>query len=143
MHLKALMACGLFISLNACTLNEDNSHTTVCLKLTEHLMGISDLKSHSNTMRTENKDHTLSIDISWQDNKKGEKPLTMTANCIYLSDANDAGEDFNIRVSESYQTLPEKMFINDQAVRPEELYASIQKVMGISVKETISKKILK
>lgn len=106
-------------------------------------MGISKLKSHSNTMRTENKDQTLSIDISWQDIKKGEQPLTMTANCIYLSDINDAGEDFNVRVENSYQTVPDKMFINDRAVQPEALYSSIQTVMGISIKDTLNEKILK
>lgn len=142
MQLK-ILTIGLVISLTACTLNEGQPPETLCLKLTEHLMDIQQLRTYSKITQTKNSDQTLSVHISWQDKKQGNKPLTMTASCIYLSDADDAGEDFNVRVEKSYQTVPDKMFINDQAVRPEQLYPAIHTITGIAIKETINNKVLK
>ncbi|MCK5726262.1 MAG: hypothetical protein KAH22_05515 [Thiotrichaceae bacterium] len=142
MQFKTLTMVGLTISLTACTLNEGQPPETLCLKLTEHLMGIQHLKTQSKVTQKENSDQTLSVYINWQDKKQGDKPLNMTARCIYLSDADDAGEDFNLQIEKSYQTVPDKMFINNQAVRPEQLYPAIHNITGIAIKETIRTKIL-
>ena len=59
--------------------------------------------------------------------------------CIYESNEDAAGEDFEVNVEDEYQNLPSSMVINGKPVPTKQLYRAIQKVTGQSVKDTLNK----
>lgn len=131
-----LTAAGLAVVLSGCTLNEGDPQTTLCQKLTAHLMNAQNVQ-WGETSKAQDAEKSMIVNIRWN-SQDANGTLPMNATCIYLSDENDAGEDFDVNVEDGYQSIPHKITINGQAIRDQDLHTSIQKVTGISIRETFN-----
>ncbi len=121
----------LSLTLNACTLNEGDPQTTLCQKLTEQLSGFSNVEWSSAT-KTPQKDKSMKVEV----HSSGK---SLQGICIYQSDEDDAGEDYDVNILDSYQNIPTIMVINGKPATTRELDIAIQKVTGQSIKDTLKK----
>ncbi len=134
---KTWLTLALLVAMSGCTLNEGDPQTTLCQKLTAHLM-TADNVQWGEVSKVAGADKSMNVTIHWEStDDKGTLP--MQASCIYLSDENDAGEDYDVNVTDDYQSVPDSMVINGQPVRIQDLYTAIQKVTGQSIRDTASK----
>ncbi len=140
-HTKRLLPLALMAVLSSCTLNEGDPQTTLCQKLTAHLMSANNVQ-WKETSKTAGADKSILVTVRW-DSKDSQGVLPMQASCHYPSNEDDAGEDFDVNVNDEYQSLPDSVVINGQQVRQQDLYTAIQKVTGIAVKETFNKEHLR
>jgi hypothetical protein len=138
---KLLMALGMSVVLSSCTLNEGDPQTTICQKLTAHLMNASGVP-WKETSKVPGADKSMNVTVRW-DSQDANGTLPMQASCRYLSNEDDAGEDFDVNVEAEYQGVPASMTINGQAVRSQDLYTAIHKVTGQSIKDTANEEHLR
>ena len=117
--------------LNACTLNEGDPQTTLCQKLTAQLAGYSNVQWSSAT-RTPQKDKSLKVEVR-------SSGKSLHGICIYQSDSDDAGKDYDVNILDSYQNIPTIMVINGKPVTTRQLDIAIQKVTGQSIRDTLKK----
>ncbi len=118
------------LTTSGCTLNEGDPQTTLCQKLTAHI-------SKSNVewgkaIKTPQADKSMKVAVSSTNN-------ALKGICIYQSDANDAGKDYDVNILDGYQNIPTSMLVNGKPVPTKQLFIAIQKVTGQSVKDTLKK----
>lgn len=138
---KLLMPAGIVVILNGCTLNEGDPQTTLCQKLTAHLMNQGEVQ-WSETSKVPGPDKSMQVTIRWE-HQDSSGTLPMNATCIYLSDENDDGEDYDVNIIDGYQGVPDSLTINGQLIRDQDLYTAIHKVTGIAIRETMSEEHLR
>jgi hypothetical protein len=120
----------LALLLTGCTLNEGDPQTTLCQKLTAYISN-TDVQ-WGNARKTPQADKSMKVEVASSDN-------SLTGMCIYRSDADDAGKDYDVNILDGYQNIPTSMVINGNPVPTKQLYVAIQKVTGQSVKDTLKK----
>ncbi len=126
----------LVVLLGGCTLNEGDPQTTLCQKLTTHLMNTGEVQ-WGQTSKTPGEDRSMNVTIRW-DSQDAEGTLPMQATCRYLSNEDDDGQEYELNIVEGYQSLPDTIIINGHQVRQQDLYTAIQKVTGQAFRETLS-----
>lgn len=127
--------------LSSCTLNEGDPQTTVCQKLTTHLMSAQAI-TWGESSRNPGADKSLNVTVRW-DSQDENGTLPMQANCLYLSDEDESGEDYDVNIEDGYQHVPFSMTINGQTIRSQDLSKAVMKVTGQAIKETASKEHLR
>ncbi|CAA6822881.1 MAG: Unknown protein [uncultured Thiotrichaceae bacterium] len=141
-HLKGIFLLSLGLSLSACTLNEDDPQTTLCQKLTTHLMNESETNINwGDASRVEKKKEHLLLTVNFE-KTDAQGSIPMQATCLYPYHNEQQGEDYEFMPQE-YLNIPESMTINGQAVRVGDLHTAIQKVTGQSVKDTFNEEHIK
>ncbi len=141
---NVFLALGLSVGLSAlsgCTLNEGDPQTTLCQKLTSHLMNAEGVQ-WGETSKIPGADKSMNVTVRWE-SQDASGTIPMQASCVYLSDENDDGEDYDLNIVDGYQGVPESIVINGQAVRQKDLYTSVHKVTGQSIKDTASEEHLR
>ncbi len=141
---KPFLVVGLVVALGAlsgCTLNEGDPQTTLCQKLTAHLMNAQGVQ-WGETSKTPGADKSMNVTVRWE-SQDASGTIPMQAGCTYLSNEDDAGEDFEMNIEGEYQGVPDNMVINGQAVRQQDLYTAIHKVTGQAIRETASEEHLR
>ena len=136
---KWILTVGATAVLSGCTLNEGDPQTTLCQKMTAHLMNVQDI-TWGESSRNAGED--LNITVRW-DSQDKNGTLPMQANCLYLSNADDAGEDYDVNTEVEYQNVPFKMTINGQAIRNQDLSKALMRVTGQSFKDTANEEHLR
>ncbi|MEE9303601.1 MAG: hypothetical protein V3U84_07420 [Thiotrichaceae bacterium] len=141
---KPFLILGLAVTLtalNGCTLNEGDPQTTLCQKLTAHLMNASGVQ-WGGVSKVPGADKSMNVTVRWE-SQDASGTIPMQAGCTYLSNEDDAGEDYDMNTGAEYQSVPNRMVINGQAVRQQDLYTAIHKVTGQAIKETASEEHLR
>lgn len=138
---KILLTFGITAILSSCTLNEGDPQTTTCQKLTAHLMNVKNIE-WKEASKAPGADKSMQVTVNW-DSQDNSGTLPMQASCRYLTNENDAGEDFDVNVDAEYQGVPASMIINGVATRSQDLYKAIHKVTGQSIKETANEEHLR
>lgn len=136
MHHKLTLALPLLIAISSsgCTLNEGDPQITLCQKLAESLSQNAQLNWDQAT-KTPLQDKSMKVDVlTSKDNS-----TTVKGSCIYLTNEDAAGEDFEVNTGDEYQNLPNSMVVNGKQIVTNDLYRAIQKVTGQSVKDTLKK----
>lgn len=127
--------------LSSCTLNEGDPQTTLCKKLTAHLMDEQNVQWGEST-KTTTTNNAAKVSLNWNSqDANGSTP--MTANCIYLADNNADDEDYDMNVVDGYYNVPESIIINGTETDPMSLAIAIHKVTGQSIKDTVSEEHLR
>lgn len=136
MQYKIVLALPLVFALasSGCTLNEGDPQTTLCQKLSEHLSKNNQL-NWENANKVAQQDKSMKVEVR----TSKDNSTTVTGVCIYLSDADDAGKDYDVNILDGYQNIPSSMMINGKQIPTSELHLAIQKVTGQSVKDTLDK----
>ncbi len=138
---RLLISLIITAALSSCTLNEGDPKTTLCKKLTAHLMDKQD-KQWGESSKTTLANNAMKININWE-NQDASGILAMNANCIYLADDNVDNEDYDMNSSDGYYTLPDSITINGKETDQKSLYIAIHKVTGQSIKDTASEEHLR
>jgi hypothetical protein len=120
----------LALALNGCTLNEGDPQTTLCQKLTAHISQ-NDVE-WSQAIKTKQADKSMKVEVRATNG-------SLHGACIYKSNADDDGQDYDVNILDGYQNIPASMEINGKRVPLKVLYVAIQKVTGQSVKDTLKK----
>lgn len=121
--------------LSACTLNEGDPKTTLCQKLTAHLMSENyDSVVWQAPSSVEKPDEHLLLTVRYS--KEGSDNITQ-ATCLYPHHNDQNGEDYEV-MPDDYENTPDKMSINGSAVRLSDLHRAIQRVTGQAVKDTFN-----
>ncbi len=120
----------LTMALNGCTLNEGDPQVTLCQKLTAHIGNAT--VDWGNAIKTPQADKSMKVAVRASNN-------ALNGVCIYKSNADDAGQDYDVNILDGYQNIPTRMVVNGQVVPTRQLYTAIQKVTGQSVKDTLKK----
>lgn len=136
MHHKATFTLPLVIALasSGCTLNEGDPQTTLCQKLSEYISQNNQLNWGEAT-KTPQQDKSMKVEVLT--NK--DNSTTVNGVCIYKSDADDAGKDYDVDILDGYQNIPSSIIVNGKQIPTKELHVAIQKVTGQSVKDTLKK----
>lgn len=122
---------SLFLSLGGCTLNEGDPQVTLCQKLAEQLSGNAKLNwEQADKQKQADKSMRVLLTTSM------DNAVRLNAECIYLSDADDAGKDYDVNILDGYQNLPSLMTLDGKRVAERELHIAIQQVTGQSIKDT-------
>jgi hypothetical protein len=127
-----LIMTSLAVAMSSCTLNEGDPQTTLCQKLTAHLMTAEKIKWNKATKVPTTGEH-LQITVGFN-NTDGS---VTEATCTYGLNDRDEGEDYEVNPDE-FVNIPDSMIINGQEVRMQDLHISIQKVTGQAVKDTLN-----
>ena len=138
---RLLISLTITAALSSCTLNDGDPQTTLCKKLTAHLMDKQD-KQWGESSKTTIANNAMKININWE-SKDASGTLAMNANCIYLANDNADNEDYDMNISDGYYTLPDSITINGQETDQKSLYLAIHKVTGQSIKDTASEEHLR
>lgn len=123
---------SLAFTMSSCTLNEGDPQTTLCQKLTAHLMTAEKITWNKAKKVPTSGEH-LQITVGFNN----ENGSVTEATCTYGLNDRDEGEDYEINPDE-FVNIPDSMIINGQEVRLQDLHTSIQKVTGQAVKDTFS-----
>lgn len=124
---------SLSIAMSSCVLNEGDPQTTLCQKLTAHLMTAENVVwNKARKIATKNKHLQITVGFNNADGSVTE------AVCTYGVNDRDEGEDYEVD-PDKFVNLPDNMVINDQEVRLQDLHTAIQKVTGQAVKDTLNK----
>ena len=136
MQNKIVLALPLLIAISTsgCTLNEGDPQVTLCQKLAENLSKNPQLNWDQSTKKPL-QDNSIKVDVR----TSKDNSTTLKGSCIYLTNEDAAGEDFEINVEAEYQNLPDSMVVNGKQIATNDLYRAIQKVTGQSVKDTLKK----
>lgn len=136
MQQKVILALPLVFALasSGCTLNEGDPQTTLCQKLAENLSHNSQLNWDKAT-KTPLQDKSMQVEV----HTSMDNSTTLKGVCIYLSDADDAGKDYDVNILDSYQNLPTSITVNGKEIPTRELHRAIQKVTGQSIEDTLKK----
>ncbi|HHL18612.1 MAG TPA: hypothetical protein ENJ33_02635 [Thiothrix sp.] len=118
--------------MSSCTLNEGDPQTTLCQKLTAHLMTAEKVKWNK-VIKVPTPGEHLQITVSFN-NADGS---VTEATCTYGLNDRDEGEDYEVTPDE-FVNIPDIMVINGEEVRLQDLHTSIQKVTGQAVKDTFN-----
>lgn len=141
-HLKGIFLLSIGLSLGACTLNEGDPQSTLCQKLTAHLMNENEANiTWGETSRVEKKNEHLLLTVRF-DKTDNQGSIPMHATCLYPHHNEQQGEDYEFMPQE-YQNTPESMTINGQDVRIGDLHTALQKVTGQSIKDTFNEEHIK
>ena len=141
---KLFFSLGLVATLGAlssCTLNEGDPQTTLCQKLTEHLMNAQGVQ-WGEVSKIPGADKSMNVTVRWN-SQDASGSIPMQASCVYLSNEDDAGEEYDVNFSAEYQSVPDSIVINGQAVRQQDLYTAVHKVTGKAIRETASEEHLR
>jgi len=133
---KLILSFPLLFAIvsSSCTLNEGDPQVTLCQKLSENISQNAQLNWDQAT-KTPLQDKSIKIDVR----TSKDNSTTVKGTCIYLSNEDGAGEDFEMNVEEEYQNLPNSMIVNGKQIITNDLYRAIQEVTGQSVKDTLRK----
>lgn len=136
MRFNLLPTLPIFLALisGGCTLNEGDPQTTLCQKLTEHI-SLNPQLNWDSAVKTPQKDKSMKVEV----HTSKDNSTTVTGVCIYLTDANDDGTDYDVNILDGYQNIPSHISVNGRQVPTKELHVTIQKVTGQSVKDTLKK----
>lgn len=136
MQYKIALALPLVFALasGGCTLNEGDPQTTLCQKLSEYISQNNQL-NWENASKTPQQDKSMKVEVR----TSKDNATTVSGVCIYLSDADDAGKDYDVNILDGYQNIPSSMMVNGKQIPTRELHLAIQKVTGQSVKDTLNK----
>lgn len=127
--------------LSSCTLNEGDPQTTLCQKLTAHLMDEQNVQWGEST-KTTTTNNAAKVSLNWN-SQDANGSTAMTANCIYLADKNADDEDYDMNVVDGYYNIPESIIINGTETDPMSLAIAVHKVTGQSIKDTVSEEHLR
>ena len=122
------------LATSGCTLNEGDPQITLCQKLAESLSHNSQL-NWDKAIKTPLQDKSMQVEV----HTSMDNSTTLKGVCIYLSDADDAGKDYDVNILDSYQNLPASISVDGKQIPTRELYRAIQKVTGQSVEDTLMK----
>lgn len=117
--------------MSSCTLNEGDPQTTLCQKLTAHLMAETNVTWNQAVKNPS--DDRLQITVGFN----REDGNTTQAICTYGLNNRDEGEDYELD-PDKYVNLPDSMAINGRVVRTQDLHTAIQKVTGQAISDTFS-----
>ncbi len=127
-----LIITSLAVAMSSCTLNKGDPQTTLCQKLTAHLMTAEKVKWNKATKVPTTGEH-LQITVGFN-NADGS---VTEATCTYGLNDRDEGEDYEVNPDE-FVNIPDSMIINGQEVRMQDLHTAIQKVTGQAIKDTFN-----
>ena len=127
-----LIITSLAVAMSSCALNEGDPQTTLCQKLTAHLMTAENVKWNKATKVPTTGEH-LQITVGFNN---ADGSIT-EATCTYGLNDRDEGEDYEVTPDE-FVNIPDSMVINGEEVRMQDLHTSIQKVTGQAVKDTFN-----
>ena len=130
-----LVPLSLSVALSGCTLNEGDPQTTLCQKLTEHLMTANGV-TWDEAKKVPGEDLKVTVSFNNEDGS------TTQATCVYGANDRDQGEDYEFN-PDSFLNTPDSMVINGKAVRTGDLHTALQKVMGQSFKDTANEEHLR
>ncbi len=128
-----LIITSLVVVMSSCTLNEGDPQTTLCQKLTAHLMAVEEKVTWNKATKVPTKGENLQITVGY---KSADGNVT-EATCTYGLNDRDEGEDYEVNPDE-FVNIPDSMIIGGQEVRIQDLHTSIQKVTGQAVKDTFN-----
>ncbi len=128
--LPVVSSLVLSVALSGCTLNEGDPQITLCQKLTAHI-GKANVDWGKATKTPQN-DKSMKVEVRAASH-------SLNGVCIYKSNADDAGQDYDVNILDGYQNIPTRMVVNGQVVTTRQLHIAIQKVTGQSVKDTLKK----
>ncbi len=136
MQYKIIFTLPLTMALmtSACTLNEGDPQVTLCQKLSEDLSKNGALNWDQAT-KTPLQDKSIKVDVR----TSKDNSTTVKGTCVYPTNEDAAGEDFEINTGDEYENLPNSMVVNGKQIEINELYRAIQNVTGQSVKDTLKK----
>lgn len=120
--------------LSSCTLNEGDPQVTLCQLLAAHINQSSKVEWDKAT-KAQHKDKSMKVSIK----STNSSPIKIQGSCIYISDADDAGKDYDVNILDSYQNIPSSIMINNKSIPTPILHRAIQSVTGKSVKDTLNK----
>jgi len=128
----------LFIStsifLSSCSMNEGDPQVTLCQLLAAQINQTEKVE-WAEAEKVQIQDKSMQVTI----HSASSSPAKINAVCVYLSDAEDAGQDYEFKVEDGYQSVPDSMSINGRGIKTPALHMAIQKVTGQSVKDTLNK----
>ena len=119
------------VAVSSCTLNDGDPQTTLCQKLTEHLMNTPAI-TWGDVSKVEG--DNLQVLVKFE-SKDDQGVIPMNAVCVYGANQNADDEEGPL-LAAKYENIPESMSINGQQVRTQDLYKSIQRVTGEAVQES-------
>jgi hypothetical protein len=122
------------IFLSSCTLNEGDPQVTLCQLLAAHI-NQSEKVDWDKASKFQLKDKSMKVSIK-STNTSSSK---IQGTCIYLSDADEDGRDYDVNILDSYQNIPSSIVINNKNIATPILHKAIQSVTGKSVKDTLNK----
>ncbi|MEE9328182.1 MAG: hypothetical protein V3U71_12930 [Cocleimonas sp.] len=120
--------------LSSCTLNEGDPQVTLCQLLATHINQSATVE-WDKASKVQLKDKSMKVAIK----SSNSSPTKIQGSCIYLSDADDAGKDYDVNILDSYQNIPSTIVINNHKIPSSILHQAIQSVTGESVKDTLNK----
>lgn len=129
--LLIISGVAMIMVMSSCTLNEGDPQTTLCQKLTSHLM--TENKVNWNQAVKTPSDERLQITVGFN-NADGS---VTEAVCTYGLNNRDEGEDYELD-PDKYVNIPDSMVTNGQDVRTQDLHTAIQKVTGQAITDTFS-----
>lgn len=118
--------------MKGCVLNNGDPQTTLCQKLTAHLMTEQQVKWNKAVKASTAGEH-LQVTVSFN-NVDGS---VTEAVCTYGLNNRDEGEDYEVDPDE-FVNIPDSMVINGQDVRLQDLQTALQKVTGQAIKDTFT-----
>jgi len=127
-----LIITSVAFAMSSCTLNEGDPQTTLCQKLTAHLMTAQKVTWNKAT-KVPTAGESLQVTVGFNN----EDGSVTEATCTYGLNDRDEGEDYEMNPDE-FVNIPDSMVINGQEVRLQDLHIAIQKVTGQAVKDTFS-----
>lgn len=140
-HRLLISLTAAAFALNGCTLTEGDPQTTLCQKLTAHLMDEKN-PQWGETSKATIANNAMKVNINWvSQDESGTLP--MNASCTYLANDNPDDEDYDMNVIDGYYNVPDNITINGKETDQSSLYIAIHKVTGQSIKDTASKEHLR
>lgn len=126
-----LIMASVAVVMSSCVLNEGDPNTTLCQKLTAHLMTAEKVKWNKAIVKPSEENLQITVGFNSSDGS------TTEAVCTYGLNDRDEGEDYEVN-PDKFVNLPDSMVINGQEVRLQDLQTSIQKVTGQGIKDTFT-----